>query len=226
MIRRLKDKLKAESGVSLLYGLVFLLVAVMVSSVILQMAVTMVQRVHNDQVQEQNMLSVRSAGNVVARLLDETTFEVVRTMTDDDEPVIEVTGQGPLSDVLEPKMEEAVVAALDPEGSLSVSSGDDFSFPLEVSFNGQSGAGAALNEPIDEKFNVAVSLTNTTASDLSLDSEQGDIADVIALEAIVSLDGANQRLFVRSETPIDNPEVNGQKSTWKLSWTSSKLNAQ
>lgn len=66
MIKRIKDKLQDERGVTILMALFALLVAAMVSLVILNAATTAVHQAKNDQEFEQSSLSLLSAAQMVA----------------------------------------------------------------------------------------------------------------------------------------------------------------
>ena len=60
---------KDESGTSMIYALLFLLVATMVSVVLLGASTTALERVHAEQERTQAMLTLRSAGDIVRQNL-------------------------------------------------------------------------------------------------------------------------------------------------------------
>lgn len=129
-----------DRGASILYALLFLLVAVMVSITVINAAVTTAHRVNDDKAWKQERLTLDSAGSVVADMLRDTTFTVQTTSGGgafDEAEILEK--DGPLADILEP----AVIATAQ-HGMGLVSDADSFEvdvdgFPtVEVSYEMES----------------------------------------------------------------------------------------
>ncbi len=110
-MRRVQEKLKSRSGVSILFALLLFLVASMVSVIIISASVTAVRRIRDDRIQEQNYLAIASAARVLKESIEsskvvihERTTKVVLDDTIDFETTYELVGntgtEGPLGDYL------------------------------------------------------------------------------------------------------------------------------
>lgn len=98
-----RDILMDERGVSILYALLFMLVAIMVSVTVIGAAVTTAHRVSDDKAWKQERLTLDSAGDVMVGMLRNTAFTVRTTSSggvSDEAEVLEK--DGPLADILEP----------------------------------------------------------------------------------------------------------------------------
>ena len=86
------EKLRSESGASIIIALVLFLVATMVSVTIMSTSLTAVKRVHDDKQEQQEYLALQSASKVIKSILDESTCKVTDG-TRYDEPIYEA-GEG------------------------------------------------------------------------------------------------------------------------------------
>ncbi len=93
-MRGFRNRFRSQDGVSILYGLLFMLVAVMVCAVIISASTTAAQRVHADKVRTQGMLTLQSAGNMVKKYFDDATFNVT-IVRDEDGKVLSVNAELP-----------------------------------------------------------------------------------------------------------------------------------
>lgn len=78
MLKRIKDKLRDEGGVTILMALFALLVAALVCVVILSAATSTVKQAHADRQSQQDQLTLECAGNMIATsmLNSKCTYEV------------------------------------------------------------------------------------------------------------------------------------------------------
>ena len=83
-MKRAKQKLHSQSGISILMALLLMLVAAMISAVILSAAVTAAERVHDDTREQQDILSVDSAARLFVQLLQNRTYQFTDYFFDDD----------------------------------------------------------------------------------------------------------------------------------------------
>ena len=74
MIRLAKEKLNSREGVSILFALMFLLIASMVAVTILAASTTTAKRIKDDKSRTQDYLALRSAVDYFSEQLAETTF--------------------------------------------------------------------------------------------------------------------------------------------------------
>ena len=96
-----KRKLNSKKGASLIFALLFLMVATMVSIVILDASVTTTKRLKDDTDWEQDNLTLTSAGKLVRECLSDTTCTVTTTTnTETGNSECEVTASGPLADIV------------------------------------------------------------------------------------------------------------------------------
>ena len=174
------DKLQSESGVSILYGLLFLLVALMVTGYIISASITAVERLHDDQQTEQNMLTLRSAANLVRDELEDTTFVVEITVNHDQgdaqAPMLE-SAEGPYYKLLESAVGAAAgIAAAN--GSVAVAPAD-YSGSFDVKVGETDAAGALGGSTVHVTYKMARNIlwddTNSYLIDatFSLIDEQG-----------------------------------------------------
>lgn len=179
------DKLRRDDGASLLYAMMFMLVAVMVSIVTLGAAVTAVNRVHDDKEWKQERLTLDSAGSVLEGMLRETTF-TVRTEGGAGIPSAEVTEKaGALADILEP----AVVAAA--QGHVGVLSDPD-SFDIDV-----------------EGFPTAHVSYEMTSEEIDAITGETHPQDRYRIVATIMLDDGEQTLFVEAYQSNEAEVVHG-----------------
>ncbi len=80
-MKRAVQKLHSRRGASILLALLMLLVAVMVSAVILSAVVTTAKRVHDDIGQEQDYLTVSSAGRLIKAFLLQNRYFTYHTLS-------------------------------------------------------------------------------------------------------------------------------------------------
>ena len=100
-MKALKNKLNSRSGASIIFALLFFLVAAMVSIVILDASVTTAKRLSDDTVWEQDNLTLTSAGKLLKGCFADTTCTVT-TVTEiaSESTECTVTAQGPLAEIL------------------------------------------------------------------------------------------------------------------------------
>lgn len=77
--RKVKTKYSSESGVSILFALMFLLIASMVAVTILAASTTTAKRIHDDKVRTQDYLALRSAAEYFSEQLANTTITLEYT---------------------------------------------------------------------------------------------------------------------------------------------------
>lgn len=79
MMKRIKQKLNNQNGVSFLFAMLALLVATMVSITIVAAAVTSVKRVHSDRKAQQAHLTLESAAQLVRDEMKKTRYVIEET---------------------------------------------------------------------------------------------------------------------------------------------------
>lgn len=104
LLGRLLGRVADDRGASILYALMFMLVALVVSAVTLGAATTMARRVSDDRAWKQERLTLDSAGDVAREMLLKTSFRI-QTVREDgvggnaETEVLEA--EGPLAELLE-----------------------------------------------------------------------------------------------------------------------------
>jgi len=195
-------KLQGERGVSILYGIMFLLVATMVAGVILSAAVSSVQRVHAEQERNQNTLILRSAGEFVRDCMKDTRCDIVtETTKGTNESVIKsVTASGHLERQLEPAVAKACGFANTGQKPADASG----SFTVDV----DNSAPDALKDA-----GVDVAFTMGKARDAGAE----DAEKSYSIEATITLEGGTQRLFlVASQSVSSEPELVSESTESKV----------
>ena len=81
MIKLAKEKLHSQKGVSILFAMLFFLLASVLAVTILESSVTASKRVANDRIQTQNYLALRSAAQTFADELSESKVRLVYSET-------------------------------------------------------------------------------------------------------------------------------------------------
>lgn len=210
-MQRFRDIAEGQGGVSILYGIMFLLVATMVAGVILSAAVSSVQRVHAEQERNQNALTLRSAGDLVRDCIMDTscTITVSVEKATNKATVTAVSTTGPLENVLN----NAMIKASGAMPPLYKAEDCTDSFEVEV----KDGESEALN-----KAKVKVDFTLHKAKDA--DTEGVD--DSYKIDATATLENANQRLFlVASQSVSSDPDAEFEDETVKIYKTTVKWDA-
>lgn len=203
-MRRMRQILEDQRGVSILYGLLFLLVAFMVSAVILSASLTAVERVHNDEVRQQDSLTLSSAGNFVRGCLEKDTkctFDLTTDIATGETAVSNVNVTGPLQGVLTRAMNEAT-------GATAITGPRDSSGSFDIEVD-------ARVDALDDA---------TVVVDYVLRKDQGgDDSDPYRIEAELSLQGGNQRMFLiarcgspksRDKSATDGVKVTEETVEW------------
>ena len=206
------NKLKDRGGVSILYGIMFLLVATMVAGVILSAAVSSVQRVHAEQERNQNTLTLRSAGDFVRDCVAGTTCDIVtETATGTNETTIKsIEAKGPLKNELEPAVAMACGLA-DPRQDPKDFTGG--SFDVEVGGNAPD---ALKNETVKVGFTM----------DKARKSGAEDAENSYRIVATVTLEDGSQRLFlVAYQSVPPTPEVISETTDSKVTKSTVKWDA-
>ena len=180
-MQRFRDIAEGQGGVSILYGIMFLLVATMVAGVILSAAVSSVQRVHAEQERNQNALTLRSAGDLVRDCILGTSCKITISVDKaTNKPTVEaVETAGPLESVLN----DAMVKASGARPPLH--NAEDYSGSFDVEVKGSESE--ALN-----KSKVRVDFTLHKAQEV--DAEGVDKSYMI--DATATLENGSQRLFL------------------------------
>ena len=199
-----RNILTDERGASVLYALLFLLVAIMVSVTVINAAVTTAHRVSDDKAWKQERLTLDSAGDVMVGMLRNTTFTVRTTSPGGAFEEAEVLEKdGPLADILEP----AVIATA--QHHMGVIDDPD-SFEIEA----------------DGFDKVTVSY--------EMDSEEVDIItgethpqDRYRITAILQTEDGEQRLFVEAyqsnAAPVETTQDEGETTiTETIQWSDIK----
>lgn len=177
--------LAGQRGASLLYGLMFLLVASLVSALVLNASTTALERAHSDQKHQQDNLTLTSAANLVRDCLENTRFKVT-TVTDKNTSVrvanVElVSGTGQFADVL-----------LD---SMKIASGENALYAGPTDATGRSfkmsveatGANALNGSEVLVDYSIARKL---------YDIEPGEDDTSYRIKAALTLEGSNEMLFL------------------------------
>lgn len=194
---------KDESGASMIYALLFMLVATMVSVVLLVASSTAVARIHAEQERTQSMLALRSAGDAVrGSLLSAECSIVTRTVIESGASTTSVTtpdDDNPLDVELRSALAQ-VVNGLAHEGSFVVS------VPDSADAGKLAGTQVAVSYTMEPK-----------------EEEDSESADAYKIVATLSLDGCNERLFLTamraaSTAPIPVTEDGVTTKTEKVNW--------
>lgn len=210
-MKGMMNKLKDCRGVSILYGIMFLLVATMVAGVILSAAVSSVQRVHAEQERNQNTLTLRSAGDFVRDCIAGTTCDIVtETTTGTNETTIKsVKAEGPLKNELEPAVAKACGLA-DPRQDPKDYTGD---FDVKV---GSDAPDALKNGEVKVDFTM----------DKARASGAEDAENSYRIVATVALEDSSQRLFlVAYQSVPPTPEVISESTDSKVTKSTVKWDA-
>ena len=194
--------IKDESGASMIYALLFMLVATMVSIVLLVASSTAVARIHAEQERTQSMLVLRSAGDAVrSSLLSADCSIITRTVLESGASTTSVStpdDDNPLDVELRSALAQ-VVNGLAHEGSFVVS------VPESADAGKLAGTQVTVSYTMEPK------------------EEESDSADAYKIVATLSLDGCNERLFLTatraaSSAPIPVTEDGVTTKTEKVNW--------
>ena len=207
---KLRNRIAGERGASLLYALLFLLVATMVSAVILHSSTSALALVHEDEQRQQENLTLTSAGGLVRSYLSSASCRYELHENGDDSSItVQMLGEdNPLNEELQLAMASAVKG--------KTASGD---FTVEV--EPSQGAGALEGS----KVNVHFEMTQERAAlgesqDESQDEEQGDSSEtpegttpatteahpgyVYTFTSTLSLEGSDNKLFLTAAAQTSN----------------------
>ena len=218
MKQRIFDKLRDRWGVTILMALFAMLVASMVCIVILGAAVTTVKQAKADQTQEQNTLTLQSAGELILSEIQRAgkiTFE--ETVSDGGKPTYEVSPSFEHGDDSSLKSELSSVAAAmlkTDEGSAS--------FKVSASTSAQDPAYAqTVQASMYFKRGTDASGESDSSSQLTITLDLHDPSDSADVSTIV------QTLYLRvgctietRKDPVKDTEGNetGTKYETTLTW--------
>ncbi|MCR5453330.1 MAG: hypothetical protein K6F00_11960 [Lachnospiraceae bacterium] len=130
------DKLRSQSGASLLIAMVIFLVACFVSTVIISAAFTSAKRTYDDKGEKESYLAINSAGRFISESIKNSSVERISESVDSGEPVLSYKGKGKLGAVLAPMVEEV--------DKLQDSSSKTFGLDISVSQDLVSGCAVEL----------------------------------------------------------------------------------
>ena len=130
----MRCRLKSESGVTVLYALLIMIVATMVSVVIINAAVTSVKTMHDDLVRERETIAVGSAAKLLAKCIKESYVTVTPQKAEDPEETdtTEYSGYGPMGDFLTKVIQDREEGSLTHTMTVTFDSGDFCSFTFSI----------------------------------------------------------------------------------------------
>lgn len=206
-----KKKLNSRRGASVIFALLFLMVAAMVSVVILDASVTTTKRLRDDTDWEQDNLTLTSAGKLVRECLANTSCTVVTTTNNETKvSTVAVTAEGPLGDIAGNALQKVNDFSDAYSGSFKVTPDDDSGVFREVT--------------------VSFTVLPDQAELAGIDSENHR-KDSYKVSAALTLEGSEQKLFITAYRSITQspPETNDGVNTIKtdnVEWTSVVLSTK
>lgn len=220
-MRRITEKLHSRRGASLIYALLLFLVASMVSAVILSASVTAAKRLRDDQIRQQNELTINSGARLLKKLM---TQEYAVTVTED------VPGDGPrFSAGANPVCEELCAAVEEVWGRGEAASAshtinvhvDSMDDDVTLTFRMTEKKPAKINETSTDYYYYYVEGTITAAG----------MDDKLYLTGYVT--HSSPPLPTVTYNYADDVDKEGNPIevlvsttyTWKLTWTVDRLNA-
>lgn len=167
-LSKLKTKIQSNSGVTIVFALIALIVCVMISAVIIYTAYSNVGRVKTTQTDEQNYLSVSSAVMLFKESIEgdsasfEQTFETVTEVDDETgETISGPTLVGPQPPPVDPKLPEpyndvgptnSIIKEVLVDWSKKIIQGGSSEPPLTITVTGNSNISKIV--PIDVKMEL------------------------------------------------------------------------
>ncbi|MBQ9545150.1 MAG: hypothetical protein IJV00_08490 [Clostridia bacterium] len=181
-------KLRSRKGAAVIYALLFLLTATMVSVLILDASVTTAKRLHDDKVWEQDYLSLTSAGKLIKECLENTLCNVTTgTNSETGLPEITVSAQGPFAGIIENAVRRAVA-----------SGGSD---PYHSAFTIDPEDASGIFRPVSADFSIIPDQTEIPG---------GAPEDSYKISAVLTYEGSDMKLYLtasasrQSEPPTDH----------------------
>lgn len=221
-MREFGDKLRSERGVSLLYGLMFFLVASLVAMAIVSAAVSAAERVSNDRARQQSYLALSSAGSLIADCLKDEDFYCTITTTlngegTDDDRVAVATQGGPLHDQIQQAMEDATGAVTDLKTDGDVPRAGSGSFTVQVPDSPAAGelAGSTVN-------------VQYTLQERQVGEELDVNSSAFKIGAELSLANSDQKLYLAAlRATSTTPDSGGEGITVeKVAWSDVTLSTR
>lgn len=210
MKRSWQKRLCVEDGVSILYGVLFMLVAVFVASLMLSAAVTAATRVDSEQERNQDTLALRSAGELVRECIAGSSFTVVYANDwTTGKPAVQWVSKvdGGPSKNLEDRLLGSLRTAAGAPGSSDPESG---SFQVEVDSSDPGLPEGLIEGVVDVDYTIHVE-----------EIVEGDIVhDRYIIDAKITLKDRGQRLFL---TAYNDLEPNSEWTSQTLSWPDSNI---
>jgi len=211
-----REKLSGEDGVSILYGVLFMLVAVMVASLMLSAAVTAASRVDSEQERNQDSLALRSAGELVRECIEGSSFTVYygsNSQTGESEVQWATKVNGGSSKNLEDELQGAIQKASGASSWPHTPEKATGSFQVKV--NSSSPSNPNLPEALTEgdvEVSYTVEVEKIVESDI--------VHDRYHINATVTLKDRGQRLFLTAYNDLD---PNNLWATQTLNWPASNI---
>ena len=202
-----REKLNGEDGVSILYGILFMLVAVMVASLMLGAASTAANRVDSEQQRNQDSLALRSAGELVRECIEGSSFTVVyvndaQTGKSVVQSVAKVDGGS------NKNLEDELLGAI--QKASNVDEKAPGSFQVKVNSSDPNLPESLAEGDVEVDYDVMVE--QIVESDI--------VHDRYHIDARVTLKDRGQRLFLTAYNDLD---PNNLWATQTLSWPASNI---
>lgn len=208
-MRKAKQKLKNRTGASIMFALLFLLVATMVSVVILDASVTTAKRLFDDTQWQQDNLTLTSAGKLLQSALKNTTC-AVQTVVDPDgvqpetHSVIADECHGPLAEALAYEINRL---CQDPLPSVSGR------FTLTVD--------GSVHTAVTVDYVMLAKQPEPTSE------EEDHRKDSYRIIALLTLEGSDQKLYLDAyRSVIDDSSEPGGSMTDLVAWTTVTLSTK
>lgn len=207
-----REKLSGDDGVSILYGILFMLVAVMVASLMLSAASTAAGRVDSEQERNQDSLALRSAGELVRECIEGSSFTVAYAKDwSSGEQVVQWASKvdGGPSKNLEDELLAAIQKAAGANWPHTPEKATG-SFQVKVNSSNPNLPDALTDGDVEVAYTVQVE--RIVESDI--------VHDRYELDATITLKDRGQRLFLTAYNDLD-PNSEGTMQT--LNWPDSNI---
>ena len=217
---RFHDLIHNERGVSMVYALMFLLIAFSVSAIMLGASLTALERVNGDSSREQDRLIVSSAAKLMREDLGKTSCEVV---TREGEDLYEVRVSAIGSSLISKSVENTMKDLTSEVGGRSESAGGQFE--IKVDPDRPTGVSDSIDTAV---VDVEYTISRKQGDSLGPD----DSMSAYDIDATLSLKGSDQQMFLKAPSTSNDSDTSVEAGittrTYKVTWSESgvKLSTQ